>query len=216
MTSRLLRPLVGLMSIVLVACAFVVAANLFRGGFTDSVPVTVISERAGLVMNPDAKVQIRGVQVGKVDSIEAAAQRRGRHSPGDGSVAAECDTRQRARRHRVDDGVRRQVRPIRHPAGPVAGIAARRPGARRPARDGRDQHRLRATHIGAVDDRARQAQRDARRHRIGASTGRGEKIGQMLSDLDSYLAKLEPSLPALSHDLEVAPRRAAGVRRRRA
>ena len=33
-------------------------------------PVTVISQRAGLVMNPDAKVQIRGVQVGKVASIE--------------------------------------------------------------------------------------------------------------------------------------------------
>ena len=38
-----------------------------------------------------------------------------------------------------------------------------------------------------------------------ALSGRGEKIGEMLSDLDAYLAKLEPSLPALSHDLEVAP-----------
>ena len=37
---------------------------------TESEPVTVISPRAGLVMNPDAKVQIRGVQVGKVASIE--------------------------------------------------------------------------------------------------------------------------------------------------
>ena len=36
-------------------------------------------------------------------------------------------------------------------------------------------------------------------------SGRGEKFGQMLADLDSYLATLEPSLPALSHDLEVAP-----------
>ncbi len=30
----------------------------------------MISERAGLVMNPDAKVQVRGVQVGKVASFE--------------------------------------------------------------------------------------------------------------------------------------------------
>ena len=36
--------------------------------------MTVVSPRAGLVMNPDAKVQIRGVQVGKVDSIEAVAE----------------------------------------------------------------------------------------------------------------------------------------------
>ena len=43
MTRSLLRPLVGLVSIVLVVVAFAVAANLFRGGFTESVPVTVIS-----------------------------------------------------------------------------------------------------------------------------------------------------------------------------
>ncbi len=44
--------------------------GLFRGDFTDTVPVTVVSQRAGLVMNPDAKVKMRGVQVGKVASIE--------------------------------------------------------------------------------------------------------------------------------------------------
>jgi ABC-type transporter Mla subunit MlaD len=38
-----------------------------------------------------------------------------------------------------------------------------------------------------------------------AVNGRGHKIGQMLSDLDSFLAKEDPSLPALSHDLEVLP-----------
>src|SRR6478735_258822 len=70
MTRSLMRPLVGLVSIVLVVVVFGVAANLFRGGFSDSVPVTVLSDRAGLVMNPDAKVQVRGVQVGKVASIE--------------------------------------------------------------------------------------------------------------------------------------------------
>jgi phospholipid/cholesterol/gamma-HCH transport system substrate-binding protein len=35
--------------------------------------------------------------------------------------------------------------------------------------------------------------------------GRGHKIGQMLHDLDAFLATQEPSLPALSHDLEVLP-----------
>ncbi|MDT5075539.1 MAG: phospholipid/cholesterol/gamma-HCH transport system substrate-binding protein, partial [Mycobacterium sp.] len=38
-----------------------------------------------------------------------------------------------------------------------------------------------------------------------AFDGRGEKFGQTLSGLDVLLAKLEPSLPNLSHDLEVAP-----------
>jgi virulence factor Mce-like protein len=38
-----------------------------------------------------------------------------------------------------------------------------------------------------------------------AFNGRGQKIGQTLADLDAYLAKTEPSLGALSHDLAVAP-----------
>ena len=38
-----------------------------------------------------------------------------------------------------------------------------------------------------------------------ALSGRGAKIGQTFSDLDSFLAKLDPSLPALSHDIAVSP-----------
>nr|WP_308206796.1 MCE family protein [Mycolicibacterium holsaticum] len=49
----------------------VLVAHLFRGGFTEAVPVTVFSPRAGLMMYPDAKVQMRGIQVGRVDSIES-------------------------------------------------------------------------------------------------------------------------------------------------
>ncbi len=65
-----MRALTGVAFVIAMVAVIVLAATLFRGGFTDSVPVTVMSPRAGLVMNPDAKVQIRGVQVGKVDSIE--------------------------------------------------------------------------------------------------------------------------------------------------
>jgi virulence factor Mce-like protein len=37
-----------------------------------------------------------------------------------------------------------------------------------------------------------------------ALNGRGHKIGQMLSDLDSFLATIDPSLPVLSHDIAVS------------
>ncbi|MFC4603661.1 MCE family protein [Rhodococcus kronopolitis] len=47
-----------------------VALTMFAGGFTDSEPVTITAPRSGLVMDPDAKVKLRGVQVGKVASIE--------------------------------------------------------------------------------------------------------------------------------------------------
>jgi ABC-type transporter Mla subunit MlaD len=37
-----------------------------------------------------------------------------------------------------------------------------------------------------------------------AFNGRGEKIGKTLSDFNAFLAKIEPSLPNLSHDIETA------------
>ena len=84
MNSGIARPLAGLATVVAIAAIVAVAVGLFRDSFTKTVPVTVISDRAGLVMNPDAKVKLHGAQVGKVASIELAARRQGRPAPGDG------------------------------------------------------------------------------------------------------------------------------------
>src|ERR1700757_2233650 len=70
MKPDVVRPLLGLVSVLVVVAVVAVAIVLFRGGFTASVPVTVVSPRAGLVMDPDARVKMRGVQVGKVASID--------------------------------------------------------------------------------------------------------------------------------------------------
>ncbi|GAC68075.1 MCE family protein [Gordonia soli] len=45
------------------------AAGQFLGLFADTKKVTLLAPRAGLVMNPDAKVKLRGVEVGRVGSI---------------------------------------------------------------------------------------------------------------------------------------------------
>ncbi len=42
-----------------------------------------------------------------------------------------------------------------------------------------------------------------------AMSGRGERFGQALTDLDTFLAKLDPSLPTLSHELQTLPAVAA-------
>ena len=65
------RPLAGLLTVVALAAIVALAIALFRDSFKNSVAVTVLADRAGLVMNPDAKVKINGAQVGKVESIEA-------------------------------------------------------------------------------------------------------------------------------------------------
>lgn len=45
------------------------ASGQFLGWFAATSPVTLDAPRAGLVMNPDAKVTLRGVEVGRVASI---------------------------------------------------------------------------------------------------------------------------------------------------
>jgi virulence factor Mce-like protein len=65
------RPIAGLLTVLAVVLIFALAVGLFRDSFSKSIPVTVISDRAGLVMNPEAKVKLNGAQVGKVASIEA-------------------------------------------------------------------------------------------------------------------------------------------------
>ena len=52
-----------------IAVFFFVTATLFAGTFRSYVPVTLTSDRAGLVMETGAKVKLRGVQVGRVGEI---------------------------------------------------------------------------------------------------------------------------------------------------
>lgn len=65
-----LRPQWAAALLVFVLVTLVVACSLlFAGTFTSRVPVTMTSDRAGLVMETGAKVKLRGVQVGKVGAI---------------------------------------------------------------------------------------------------------------------------------------------------
>lgn len=199
-----LRPLVGLATIALLAGIVVVAVNLFRGGFTDSVPVTVMASRAGLVMNPDAKVQIRGVLVGRVASIDAMPN-------GQAAIRLAMDPSRLAA----------------IPANALVDIASPTvfgakqiqfvfpdnpsPESLRAGQVIQAQHVMveantifeQLTSVLSSIDPAKLNQT------LGALSsalsGRGEQLGQMLSDLDAYLARLEPSLGSLSQDLQAAP-----------
>jgi phospholipid/cholesterol/gamma-HCH transport system substrate-binding protein len=59
----------------------VLTVVLFRGTFTSYVPVSLTSDRAGLVMDPGGKVKLRGVQVGRVSDVMG----------GNGSVRLQLD-----------------------------------------------------------------------------------------------------------------------------
>lgn len=58
-----------------IAVFLLAAAAAFRGTFRSYVPVTVTSERAGLVMETDADVMLRGVRIGRVGRVSADRRR---------------------------------------------------------------------------------------------------------------------------------------------
>ncbi len=205
MPHAVTRPLAGLITIAAIVGIVACAASMFRGGFsTTPVPVTVLSTRAGLVMNPDARVQMRGVQVGKVASIEE-------RSDGQSLLHLAIDPA--------------QLQAI--PANVLVNIASTTvfgakfvelipPADPSPQNLGAGQI-LEAKHVTVEINTIFQqltsvlskVEPDKLSETLGALAsafnGRGAQFGSTLSDMNAFLAKIDPSLPNLSHDIAVTP-----------
>jgi virulence factor Mce-like protein len=199
-----LPPLLGLATILIIGLIFAVAVGLFQGSFTETVPVTVISQRAGLVMNPDAKVKMRGVQVGKVASIESLPN-------GQAAIHLAMDPSQM---HFIPSNVLVDIASSTvFGAKSIQLVEPAQPSAQR-LRAGQT---LQGQHVMVEINTVFQELVSVLSHidppklneSLGALaqafSGRGPQLGQSLSDLDSFLARLEPSLPAFRHDLSVLP-----------
>jgi phospholipid/cholesterol/gamma-HCH transport system substrate-binding protein len=198
-----IRALTGLATVVVLAAIVAVAVGLFQGSFTESVPVTVLSPRAGLVMNPDAKVKMRGVQVGKVDSIESRSN---------GQAVLHL-AMYPSDMHLIPANVLVDItEPTVFGAKFVELVPPAQPSAQSlHAGQVLDSQHVTVEintvfqHLTAVLGTLDPAKLNETLGAIGqALSGRGEKIGQAFSDLDSFLAKFDPSLPALSHDIAVS------------
>jgi phospholipid/cholesterol/gamma-HCH transport system substrate-binding protein len=199
-----IRALTGLATAAVIAAIVAVAVGLFQGSFTESAPVSVISPRAGLVMNPDAKVEMRGVQVGKVASIESRPN---------GQAVLHL-AMQPAEMHLIPANV---LVDITTPTVFGAKFVELVPPAEPSAQSLRAGQVLDSQHvtveINTVFQRLTSLFNKIDPAKLNetfgalaqALSGRGQKIGQAFSDLDSFLAKYDPTLPALSHDIEVLP-----------
>jgi phospholipid/cholesterol/gamma-HCH transport system substrate-binding protein len=60
--------------VALIVGSMFVTSGFFSGSFRSYIPVTLTSDRSGLVMEPGAKVKLRGVEVGRVAIIEGGSQ----------------------------------------------------------------------------------------------------------------------------------------------
>jgi phospholipid/cholesterol/gamma-HCH transport system substrate-binding protein len=192
-------PLAGAATIVVLVVVVVLALTQFRGGFTTTVPVTVVSDRAGLMMNPGAKVKLHGAPVGTVDSIEDQP---------DGQAAIHLAI-EPSRLHLIPDNV-------------LVVIAATTAfGAKFVQLVPPDHPSAQSMHAGQVLDAGHVTveintvfqQLNSVLSKIDpaklnetlgafatAFNGRGAQLGAALHDFNAFLAKIQPSLPNLSHD----------------
>jgi phospholipid/cholesterol/gamma-HCH transport system substrate-binding protein len=198
-----IRALTGLVTVAVLAAIVAVAVGLFQGSFSETTPVTVLSPRAGLVMNPDAKVKMHGVQVGKVASIDSRP---------DGQAVLHL-AMYPAEMHLIPANV---LVDLTAPTVFGAKFVELVPPAEPSAQSLHAGQVLDSQHVTveantvfkqltAVLDTLDPAKLNETLGAVSqALSGRGEKIGQAFSDLDSFLAKFEPSLPALSHDIAMS------------
>jgi phospholipid/cholesterol/gamma-HCH transport system substrate-binding protein len=203
-TGGLVRPLLGLGTVTAIGAVVALAVGLFQGDYTRSAPVTVLSPRAGLVMNPDAKVEFHGVPVGKVASIDVL--------PG-GQAALRLAMNPRLL-HVIPANV---LVDITSSTAFGAKFVEMLTPADPSAQSVHAGQTLESTHV-TVETNTVFEQLTAVLSKIepaklnetlgafrSAINGRGPEIGQMIHDFDALLAKLEASRGNLEHDLAVAP-----------
>ncbi|MGE2693005.1 MCE family protein [Mycolicibacterium pulveris] len=203
MKSGALRPLTGLAMVITVIAIIAIAIALFRGDFTKTVPITVISDRAGLVMNPDAKVKMRGVQVGSVKSIASRPD-------GTAELTLDMDPSQL---HLIPENVNVEIASSTLFGAKFVQFDAPQQPSQQTLRAGQV---LQGEHVMVEVNTVFQQlvtvldkiEPDKLNETLGAIAtafnGRGQQIGKTLVDFNALLAKIEPSLPNLAHDIEAA------------
>jgi phospholipid/cholesterol/gamma-HCH transport system substrate-binding protein len=179
-----------------------VALTMFSGGFTKSVPITVTSSRAGLVMEPEAKVKLRGVQVGSVESISL-----------DGDVANLKLAMFPDQMSKIPSNAGVEIKSTTVFGAKYVNIVIPDDPSSQPIQEGAVIASDSVTvefnsvfeHLSEVLAKVEPEKLNATLGAIStALNGRGESLGEVLELGDTYLKKMNPTLPQLQEDLASA------------
>ncbi|WP_198407123.1 MCE family protein [Nocardia terpenica] len=194
--------LAGLALVLSLAAIVAVALTMFAGGFTTTEAVYIDAPRAGLVLDRDAKVKMRGVEIGKVTSISYT---------GSGARLALAIKPDELALVPTNAGVDIGSTTVfgakyvnftvpQRPSG-----QALRPGAVLRAQQVTVEFNTLFQHLSDVLGKIAPEKLNATLTALGgALQGRGDELGKLLSDSDTYLRDLNPSLPDLQRDLRSA------------
>ncbi len=184
------------------AAIVAVALTMFAGGFTESTPITVMSARAGLVMEPDAKVKLRGVQVGSVESISL-----------DGDQASLQLAMYPDQMSKIPSNAGVEIKSTTVFGAKYVNIVIPDDPSTQPIQEGAVITSDSVTvefnsvfeHLSEVLAQVEPEKLNATLGAIStALNGRGEALGEVLELGDTYLQKMNPTLPQLQEDLASA------------
>ncbi|MFI5431963.1 MCE family protein [Rhodococcus sp. P-2] len=176
-----------------------VALTMFSGGFTKSTPITVTSTRAGLVMEPNAKVKLRGVQVGRVESISLVGDQ--------ANLKLAMDPGQMSK---IPSNARVEIKTTTVFGAKYVNIVIPDDPSTQPIQEGAVIASDSVTvefnsvfeHLSDVLAKIEPEKLNATLGAIStALNGRGESLGEVLELGDTYLKKMNPVLPQLQEDL---------------
>nr|WP_232236312.1 MCE family protein [Nocardia sp. BMG51109] len=179
-----------------------VALTMFAGGFTQTETVYVDSPRAGLVLDPDAKVKIRGLDIGRVESISYT---------GDSArlrLAVDPDQLKLVPANAGVDIRSTTVFGAKYvnfelPQQPSTDHL--RPGSTLSAKAVTVEFNTIFQHLTEVLGKIQPEKLNATLTALGtALQGRGDELGRLLADSDQYLRDINPSLPQLRQDLQTS------------
>lgn len=179
-----------------------VAYGMFRGTFTSTVPVTVTAARAGLVMDPGAKVKMRGVEVGRVSAVDLSGSQAVitlqlqpdllTLIPANSGVEIESTTVFGAKFVSF-------IPPEKPSAVPIA------QGANVTSQNVTVEFNTVFQNLSTVLQAVQPEKLNATLGAIATALhGRGDQFGQTLAQANDVLTQLNPSVPALQNDLQKA------------
>jgi virulence factor Mce-like protein len=195
-----LRPVAGLLAVLAAVAVVGVAIAMFSGKFIASVPITVMADRAGLLMDPGAKVKLHGAQVGTVSSViqtsDGQAELRLAMDPEQlkivpANVAVEIANTT------VFGAKSVELRPPPEPS-----TTPLRPGqvinSRHVTVEANTIFQNLESFLSHIDPAKLNETLGAM---ATAMSGRGESFGRSLTDFNEFLGTIEPSLPTLGNEI---------------
>lgn len=199
MVKRTRHFVFGVVFIALLVLVVALTVALYERSFSSTSDVTLNSERAGLTMEVGASVKLRGVEIGRVTAVL---------SNGDAAqIRLEISNEYMKR---IPSSVRAEIIPptafgakfvqLSAPTGPVTYPI------RAGATIGVDHVTVEVNdtfaHLMGVLKAANPLQLNNAITALATGLdGRGEQIGQLITQIDTYLTGLNPALPNLSDDL---------------